>query len=72
MSLARIREATSNKYHQRDTLLKTITSPSSKSGDIAFDLETECHIEILRDMRLGPELKLVILNESNFLNSRPS
>ena len=46
---------------KRDTFLETLASPSRETDDIAIALETERHIEILRDVGFGPELVVAVL-----------
>ena len=55
------------------TFLEAFTSPSSETDNVAIALQTERHVEIFRDVRLGPELFVAILvHIRDLLNSRPT
>jgi hypothetical protein len=58
---------------ERYTLLESISGVGSEANDVACNLKTQRHIEIFRDMRLGPKLFIaVFIFIRDFLQSRPT
>ena len=58
---------------ERDTFFEAFTCPCSQSDDVAIDLKSQRHVEVLADMTLGPELLVAVLvEEGDLLDCRPS